>query len=62
MLMLLGEKSEYLTRLGADGSDGAFRSLVPDIEIVHIVGAGHMMHIEKPELIAPVIEQFLESH
>jgi pimeloyl-ACP methyl ester carboxylesterase len=62
MLMLVGEKSEYLARLGADGTDGAFRSLVPDIEIVHVAGAGHMLHIEKPALIAPVIEQFLEAN
>ena len=62
MLMLIGEKSEYRARLGADGSDGAFRSLVPDIEIVHIAGAGHMLHIEKAALIAPPIEQFLEAN
>jgi pimeloyl-ACP methyl ester carboxylesterase len=62
MLMVIGEKSEYLARLGADASDGAFRSLVPDIEIVHIAGAGHMLHIEKPALIAPPIEQFLEDN
>jgi pimeloyl-ACP methyl ester carboxylesterase len=35
---------------------------VPDIEIVHIAGAGHMLHIEKPALIAPPIEQFLEAN
>ena len=62
MLMVIGEKSEYLARLGADGSDGAFRSLVPNLEIVHIAGAGHMLHIEKPALIAPPIEQFLEAN
>ena len=62
MLMLLGEKSEYLPRLGADGSDDAFRSLVPGIEIMHVPGAGHMLHIEKPALIAPRIEQFLETN
>jgi pimeloyl-ACP methyl ester carboxylesterase len=62
MLMLLGEKSEYLARLGAEGTDVAFRSLVPDIEIMHIAGAGHMLHIEKPALIAPVIERFLETN
>ena len=62
MLMVIGEQSEYLARLGADASDGAFRALVPDIEIVHISGAGHMLHIEKPALIAPPIEQFLEAN
>jgi pimeloyl-ACP methyl ester carboxylesterase len=62
MLMVIGEKSEYLARLGADGSDAAFRSLVPDIEIVHIAGAGHMLHIEQPALIARPIERFLEAN
>jgi pimeloyl-ACP methyl ester carboxylesterase len=60
--MLLGGKSEYLERLGEDGTDAAFRSLIQDIEIVHIDGAGHMMHIEKPELIAPLIEKFMSAH
>lgn len=62
VLMLLGGKSEYLERLGEDGTDAAFRSLIQDIEIVHIDGAGHMMHIEKPELIAPLIEKFMSAH
>jgi len=62
VLMLIGEKSEFVSRLGADGTDAAFRSIVPDIEIVHIAGAGHMMHIEKPADIAPLIERFLDTN
>jgi pimeloyl-ACP methyl ester carboxylesterase len=62
VLMVLGGKSEYLARLGEDGTEAVFRSLVRRIEIAHIDGAGHMMHIEKPDLIAPLIEKFLSAH
>ena len=58
MLMLLGEKSEHLARLGSDGTESAIRSMISGVEIVRIPGAGHMLHIEKPELIAPLIENF----
>jgi pimeloyl-ACP methyl ester carboxylesterase len=62
MLLLLGETSEYLSRLGADGREAAFQALISGIEVIHIAGAGHMLHIEKPALIAPLVEKFLSSH
>ena len=62
MLMMLGEKSDYLAKLGEDGTDAAWRAMVRHIEIVHIAGAGHMLHIERPEAIAPLIERFLDEH
>jgi pimeloyl-ACP methyl ester carboxylesterase len=62
MLMLLGEKSEFLAKLGEDGTDEAWRALVGDIEIVHIAEAGHMLHIERPAGIAPLVERFLSAH
>ena len=61
-LLLLGEVSEHLERLGPDGTDAAFRSLIPQIEIARIPDAGHMLHIEKPELVAPLVERFLRTH
>ena len=61
VLMLLGEESEYLSKLGADGSDAAFRNIIPHIEIVRIAGAGHMLHIEKAAVVAPLIENFLSN-
>ena len=39
-----------------------FRSRWSRIEIVHVGGAGHMLHIEQPALIAPPIEGFLDAH
>ncbi len=62
LLMLLGEQSEYLAQLGADGSDEAWRTLVPAIQIVRLAECGHMLHIERPEAIAPLIERFLDTH
>jgi pimeloyl-ACP methyl ester carboxylesterase len=62
MLMLLGEKSDYASRLGADGSDEALRAAMPGAQLARIAGAGHMLHIEKPFIIAPLIEKFLSDH
>ena len=62
MLMLLGEQSEYLSRLGVDGSDDGLRVAVRGIEIIRIADAGHMLHIEKPDLVAPLVERFLSGH
>ncbi len=62
LLMVLGEESDYLTRLGADGTIDALRAAYPDADVVSIAGAGHMLHIERPEAVAPVIEAFLSTH
>ena len=61
-LLLLGGQSDYLERLGEDGQEAAFRSIIPHIEIERIAGAGHMLHIEKADLIAPLVERFLTEH
>jgi pimeloyl-ACP methyl ester carboxylesterase len=62
MLMLLGEESDYLEKLGEDGKEAAFRSIIPHIDIARIAGAGHMLHIEKADLVAPLVERFLSGH
>jgi pimeloyl-ACP methyl ester carboxylesterase len=62
LLMVLGEESDYLTRLGADGTLEALRAANPNADVVSIAGAGHMLHIERPEAVAPVIEAFLDAH
>jgi pimeloyl-ACP methyl ester carboxylesterase len=62
LLMVLGEESDYLARLGADGTIEALRAAHPGAEVVSIAGAGHMLHIERPEAVAPVIEAFLVAH
>ena len=62
LLMLVGEASDHLAKLGADGTTAAFRAIFPHIEIARIAGAGHMLHIEKPDLVAPLVEAFLDAH
>jgi pimeloyl-ACP methyl ester carboxylesterase len=62
LLMVLGEESDYLQRLGADGTIEALRAAHPGAEVAGIPGAGHMLHIERPETVAPVIEAFLDAH
>jgi pimeloyl-ACP methyl ester carboxylesterase len=62
LLMLLGELSDYLAKLGTDGTTAAFRALFPHVEIASVAGAGHMLHIERPELVAPLVESFLVAH
>jgi pimeloyl-ACP methyl ester carboxylesterase len=62
LLMLVGEESDLLAKMGADGTIEAFRSIFPHIEIGRVPGAGHMLHIEKPDLVAPLVESFLDQH
>jgi pimeloyl-ACP methyl ester carboxylesterase len=62
LLMLLGEESDSLARLGVDGTPEKFRAIFPHLEIARVAGAGHMLHIERPDLVAPLVESFLDAH
>jgi pimeloyl-ACP methyl ester carboxylesterase len=62
LLMISGDKSDYLARLGADGTIEALRAAHPDMELASVPDAGHMLHIERPELVAPLVEAFLDAH
>jgi pimeloyl-ACP methyl ester carboxylesterase len=62
MLMVLGQESDYMQRLGADGTLEALRAAFPSAEVASIAEAGHMLHIERPEAVAPMIEAFLDAH
>ena len=62
LLLLVGEKSEFLPRLGADGTETALRATYPGVEIQSVPDAGHMLHIERPAAVAPLIEAFLDAH
>jgi pimeloyl-ACP methyl ester carboxylesterase len=62
LLMLLGELSEFLPKLGVDGTPEAFRAIFPHMEIARVADAGHMLHIERPDLVAPLVESFLDAH
>jgi pimeloyl-ACP methyl ester carboxylesterase len=62
MLMLLGEQSDYLKRLGEDGTMEGLRRTLPSAQLASIPDTGHMLHIERPELVAPLIEAFLDAN
>jgi pimeloyl-ACP methyl ester carboxylesterase len=62
MLMMLGAESDYMTRLGADGTLDALRTAFPGAEMASIAEAGHMLHIERPDAVAAIMEAFLEAH
>jgi pimeloyl-ACP methyl ester carboxylesterase len=61
VLLFLGDQSEILPRIHPDGSDEYFHSLYRDLRIVHVPGAGHMMHLEAPELLARHIVEFAST-
>ena len=61
LLMLVGEESDHLAKLGADGTAAAFRAIFPHIEMARVAGAGHMLHIERPDLVAPLVESFWDK-
>jgi pimeloyl-ACP methyl ester carboxylesterase len=62
ILLMLGEHSELLPRLGSAGSEEAFRAAMPGVEVARVPGAGHMLHLERPDLVAPLAEAFLCAH
>ena len=62
MLLVLARQSEYLPRLGPEGSIEALRKAFPTGEIVFVEEAGHMLHIEKAEVVALLVENFLSTH
>ncbi len=62
ILLIVGEESEHLPNLGSDGSTAAFRAIMPGAEFARVAGAGHMLHLERPDLVAPLVETFLGAH
>lgn len=61
VLLVLGRESEFVSRLGEDGTDAAFQAHFRHLDIAHIEGAGHMLHIEKADTVASVTENFLRQ-
>lgn len=59
VLLVLGEASEFLPRLGADGTHEHFASIFRSLRIATLADAGHMMHHERPEALAALIEPFM---
>lgn len=59
VLLVLGDRSELVARLGMDGGVETFRPLVANLRIETVAGAGHMLHHEEPRAVARLIESFL---
>ncbi len=60
-LLLHGEASELVRRMGAGGSVGRWRALVPASSVAAIERAGHMLHIEQPQACARAIGEFVRG-
>jgi len=58
-LLVLGEGSDYRQRLGPDGDPAALRAAFPQFRVETLPDAGHMLHHERPEAVAAVVEAFL---
>jgi pimeloyl-ACP methyl ester carboxylesterase len=62
MLALAGEQSSYIAQWPEGNALEAFRRCVPGCIVEVIQDAGHLLHLEKPQNIAPLIEAFLDAH
>lgn len=60
VLLLLAANSEFRPRLGADASEERLRGLIVNLRIETLVDCGHMMHHERADEVARLIEAFLE--
>ena len=61
VLLLVGEQSQLRSRLGPEGTDAHFHVVFRDLRIETIADAGHMLHHERPEEVARLIEEFLAT-
>jgi pimeloyl-ACP methyl ester carboxylesterase len=60
VLYVVAEQSDFLPRLGEDGQPASMARLIRRLEPCAIPDASHMVHHERPELLARAIEAFLE--
>lgn len=58
-MMVLAEQSEFLPRLGEDGTPDYFRRCIPGVRIELMRGVSHMLHHERPADVARLVEGFL---
>jgi pimeloyl-ACP methyl ester carboxylesterase len=59
VLWVLAEKSEYLGRLADDVAVPRLKRIYRDVTVRTIAEVGHMLHWERPDLVAAEIEAFL---
>lgn len=61
VLFVLGDQSDLVKRMGEELEENKLRALYRTGTFATINDAGHMMHHERPEEVAAVIEEFLEA-
>jgi pimeloyl-ACP methyl ester carboxylesterase len=61
VLFVLGDQSDLVKRMRDELAEHKLRAVFRNITFTTIEGAGHMLHHERPDAVAAVIEQFLGS-
>jgi pimeloyl-ACP methyl ester carboxylesterase len=61
ILFVLGDQSELAKRMGDELTEPRLRSIYRQLTLASVNDAGHMMHHERPDEVAALIEEFLES-
>lgn len=61
VLFVLGDQSDLVKRMGDELAETRLRSIYRNLTFATVNDAGHMMHHERPDEVAALIEEFLES-
>jgi pimeloyl-ACP methyl ester carboxylesterase len=61
LLFVVAEQSDLLKRMSDEVNESRLREIFRNPTFATIQEAGHMMHHERPEQVASLIEQFLEE-
>jgi len=61
-LLLLGGESARDAKLDVAAAAAAFLAAVVHAEAAYVAGAGHLLHLERPETAAAAVEAFLTAH
>lgn len=59
-LFVLGDQSDLVKRMGEELAESKLRSIYRELTFATVNDAGHMMHHERPDEVAALIEEFLE--
>lgn len=61
LLFVIGAESPFVARLGALIEETRMRTLIRDLTYARVPDAGHMLHHERPDAVATLIERFLTT-
>jgi pimeloyl-ACP methyl ester carboxylesterase len=59
ILLVLAGESSFNERYETDGYGAELRGCITDLEEVILNDTGHMVHLEQPDGLAAILEQFL---